>query len=48
MTYELIVIWETGEKEICVYNSYEAAQKAADGYKIAFGRQISWTGINRK
>ena len=48
MRYELIVIWETGEKEIHPYASREETEQAADGYKMAFGNQISWTGINRK
>ena len=48
MTYELIVIWETGEKETCLYDSREKAEQAANGYKMAFGNQVSWTGINRK
>lgn len=43
--YELIVIWSTGEKEVHEYNSREKAKKAEQGYKMAFGNQISWTGI---
>lgn len=45
MRYELIVIWTTGEKEIHTYNSEDEAYKRADGYKMAFGNQISWTGV---
>lgn len=43
--YELIIIWLTGEKEIYEYNTREEAEKAEQGYKMAFGNQISWTGI---
>lgn len=46
--YELIVIWETGEKEVCSYSTYEEAKNIADGFMMAFGNQISWTGINVK
>lgn len=43
--YELIVIWETGEREVHEYNNREEAKKAEQGYETAFGNQISWIGI---
>lgn len=46
--YELIVIWETGEKEVYAYATEEEAEAAGDGYKTVFGNQISWTGTRRK
>lgn len=45
MKYELIIIWETGEKETYKYNSYEEAKQGADNMKMCFGKQIVWTGI---
>lgn len=45
--YELVVIWETGEKEVHAYATEEEAQAAGDGYKTVFGNQISWTGTRR-
>ena len=46
--YELVIVWLTGETDIFTYNTEEEAQKAADGYKIAFGSQVEWTGTRRK
>lgn len=48
MRYELIVIWETGDKEVHSYKSKEKAKEADKGYKMAFGNQISWTGIRER
>jgi hypothetical protein len=41
----LVVIWVTGEKEVYSYNSKEDAEEAERGFWMAFGNQISWTGI---
>lgn len=48
MTYELVVIWSTGEKEIYEYKNEEEASEAAEGMKMALGNQIAWTGTRRK
>ena len=45
MGYELIVTWTTGEKEIHTYSSEAEAKERGNGYKMAFGNQISWTGF---
>ena len=45
MKNELVVIWETGEKEVHKYNNLEDAKEAEKGFRMAFGNQISWTGI---
>lgn len=47
MKYELVIIWETGEKETFVYATEEEAQKACNGYQMAFGNQIAWAGIRK-
>ena len=43
--YELVIVWETGEKEITEHESQELAEKAEQRYKVAFGNQIQWSGI---
>lgn len=48
MKYELVIIWDTGEKEIHEYSSQEHAEQAERGYKKAFGKQIQWSGIRPK
>ena len=45
MRARLIVIWDTGEKEVHEYDSLEKAREIESGMKVAFGNQISWTGI---
>lgn len=47
MKYELVVIWETGEKEIHEYRTEEEAREASNGYEMAFGHQVSWVGIRK-
>lgn len=46
MEFELIVIWDTGEKDISPYDSFESAKKGESYMRMAFGNQISWTGMN--
>lgn len=46
--WELVVKWETGEEDRFIYDTKEAAEKAASGYKTAFGNQVTWTGIIEK
>ena len=43
--YELVIIWETGEKEVHEYESQELAEQAERGYNNAFGKQIEWSGV---
>lgn len=43
--YELVVIWVDGSKEIHTYETKEKAEKAGNGYKMAFGNQIQWVGV---
>lgn len=44
--YELIYIWESGEKETAIYNSKRKAQEIEKGLKNVFGKQIIFTCIN--
>ena len=48
MMYELIVIWDTHEKDVHVFTSEEAAKNAEKGMKKAFGKQIEFTCINKR
>ena len=48
MIYELVIIWENGEKSIEEFKNEEEAHKAANNYKMAFGHQVTWTGIRPK
>ena len=41
---ELVIVWNTGEKERHEYKTREDAEKAENGYKNAFGGQV-WTTI---
>ena len=46
--YELVIIWETGEKEVCGgYPTEERAEHAGREMKKVFGNQIAWTGARR-
>ena len=45
--FELIIIWDSGEKEVYTYSTKEEAESIENGYKIAFGSQV-WTAINER
>ena len=42
---KLVIVWETGEKETHIYDSREKAIEAENGFRMVFGNQISWTGV---
>lgn len=46
--YELVVVWDTGDKNIYEYRTEEEAENGAERMKTAFGNQIVWTGTRRK
>lgn len=46
--YELIVIWDTGEKETHEYSSKEEAEKIEQGFHRVFGKQVEFTCINER
>lgn len=48
MKYELVIIWDTGERETALYNTLEKAEKVEKGFYMAFGKQIAFTCINEK
>ena len=45
--YELVIVWETGEKEVYEYATQEEANIIMQGYKTAFGNQL-WCGTRKK
>ena len=46
--YELVVIWETGEKEVYDHMTEEEAQRSLKHMQFVFGKQISWMGIRKR
>lgn len=44
--YELIIVWNNGERETHKYNSEHEAREAANNLHMVFGSQL-WTGVNR-
>lgn len=45
--YELVVVWNSGEKEIYSYNTEYLANKAKSNMEMAFGRQL-WACVREK
>lgn len=46
--FELVIIWETGDKDVYEYNTIEDADRAGKNMKMALGNQITWYGTRRK
>ena len=40
--YELVVVWETGEKEITAYATEDEAKAAGNQMEMVFGKQLWW------
>ena len=47
MKYEVVIIWETGEKEIWTYATEEEARTSEREYKAVFREQIAWIGTRK-
>lgn len=45
--YELVIVWQAGEKDFFKYNTREEAERAGENFKIAFGNQVEWYGVRR-
>lgn len=45
--FELIVIWSTGDKNVYEYDTREEAVIGAGRMRMAFGKQIAWTGVRK-
>lgn len=48
MRYELIIIWDTGEREVSSYLTREEAEEKESGFHRAFGNQIQFSCINER
>lgn len=46
--YELVIIWNGGDKDITVYESEKDAQIAELNMRKAFGNQIDWSCVRRQ
>jgi len=42
---ELVIIWDDGSKNIYTYPDRGAAEQAERNMRMAFGNQITWSGI---
>ena len=47
-TYELVIEWANGDRDVYEYATKELAEKAKEGMKMALGNQIAWMGTRRK
>jgi len=45
MRHELIIIWDTGERDIFSYKDEATAAHAEQNMRLVFGNQIAWAGI---
>lgn len=48
VNYELVVIWDTGEKQIYPCSTEAEAEQGGQNMKMAFGKQIAWYGTRPK
>ena len=48
MLYELIIVWDTGEKDKYTYETIEKAREIESGFYTSFGKQVVFSCINEK
>ena len=46
--YELVIIWDNGDKDIYEYLTEKEAERGELGMRMAFGNQISWSCVRQK
>lgn len=46
--YELVIVWDSGEKEVHEYKTKEEAEKAMAGMYMAFGHHQLWCCVREK
>lgn len=46
--FELVVIWDTGERQIYPYPTEADAEQGGRNMRMAFGKQIAWCGTRPK
>jgi len=45
MNHELVIIWDTGDKEVFSYKDEATAERAERNMKKALGNQIAWSCV---
>ena len=45
--FDLVIVWETGEKEVYTYATREDAEKGKANFEKAFGSQV-WACVRPK
>lgn len=45
--FELIVVWGTGDTNVYEYDTREEVAIGAGRMRMAFGKQIAWTGVRK-
>ena len=45
--WELVIVWDSGEKQVFKHDTEEDAEKGGRNMKMAFGNQIQWWGTRR-
>ena len=48
MKYELVIIWDNGDKNIYEYPTEEKAKRVEIGVRMTLGNQISWSFVRPK
>lgn len=46
--YELVIVWDNGDKDVSTYPSEEKAEKAELNMRTAFGNQIQFSCVREK
>lgn len=46
--YELVIVWNTGDKDIYEYDTEEEAEQAGRNMQFVFGKQVEWYGTRKK
>lgn len=46
--WELVIIWNGGDKDITAFETKEEAEKAEINMRMAFGNQVDWSCVRRK
>lgn len=47
MMYELVVVWDDGQREVHPYKTEQDARDAERGFRMAFGAQV-WTCVRER
>lgn len=45
--YEVVIVWDSGEKEVYSFETEDKAEEIKQGFETAFGSQL-WACVRRK